>query len=99
MWQDPSNGCTAFWEYSGNRSGVMQGCAGIAALVLPSVGLDCASVKQAVQRIEAAAAARGKGAARMSLLHLAVRSRSPALVRIAGVAPPRTQQPRAGVCL
>ena len=68
-----------------NNVGALQGCAGIAAVVLPSVGLDCASVKQAVQRVEDAAAARSKDAARVSLLHMAVRSRSVALVRPARV--------------
>lgn len=55
-------------------------------MVLPSVGLDCTSVKQAVQRVEDAAAARSKDAARVSLLHMAVRSRSLALVRPARMA-------------
>ncbi|KAK9835951.1 hypothetical protein WJX81_000786 [Elliptochloris bilobata] len=57
------------------------GCAGIAAMVLPAVGLGCANVKQAVQCIEAAATRRGDGT-QMLLLHLAVRSRSPALVEL-----------------
>ena len=63
----------------------LQGCAGIAAVVLPLVGLDCASVKEAVQRVEAAATARSKDGARVSLLHMAVRSCSTALVRPARV--------------
>lgn len=63
------------------RDVAAQGCAGLAAVVLPAVGLDCASVRQAVERLEAAAAARAPAGGRLSLLHLAVRLGSPALVR------------------
>lgn len=59
----------------------MQCCAGMAEVVLPTVGLDCSKVQQAVQRIEAAAAGPGAASTRLSLLHLAVRSGCPALVR------------------
>ena len=59
----------------------MQCCAGIAEVVLPAVGLDCSKVQQAVQRVEAAAAGPSAANARLSLLHLAVRSGCPALVR------------------
>jgi hypothetical protein len=77
-----------------------QGCEGLAAVVLPAVGLDCASVRQAVERVEAAAAARAPAGGRLSLLHLAVRSGSPALVRPAlGQGTPRVgRSPRAGFC-